>query len=61
MRKKSQEYRRNILKVSGSFGRELADDHNHVIATECYLTPALWSLPVNAFFSTTHHHSKAVV
>lgn len=30
-------YRRNTLKVSGSFGRELADDHKHVIVTEVLL------------------------
>lgn len=37
MRKKFQGHRRNIREVSGCFGRELADDHNHVIATELLL------------------------
>jgi len=37
MRKESQGYRINILKVSGCLGRELTDDHNPVIATELLL------------------------
>lgn len=37
MRKKSHAYGRNILEDSGCFGRELAHDHNHVVATELLL------------------------